>query len=271
MSTYFVIGEMAKIFNISTQTLRLYDRIGLLKPASIDENNGYRYYSIDQFIKLECIKRCKAMGFSLDEIKELMGNDSSIEAMLELTKKQKNTIRNKIEELQLMENQLNILEEKIKSSLDVGFNKISIVENEERMFMKFKDNLRTQEELELSVRELILYIEKKHKFMDNDISFFISYDEILNNKVFFKSILMPIYNEDEFVGENIIKIPKGKYVTMYIDESSIDNRKYYKEMLNFIEENNMKVAGDFIENYLVVRVNKDGKENTLAKLEILCE
>ena len=107
--------------------------------------------------------------------------------------------------------------------------------------------------------------------MDNDISFFISYDEILNNKVFFKSILMPIYNEDEFVGENIIKIPKGKYVTMYIDESSIDNRKYYKEMLNFIEENNMKVAGDFIENYLVVRVNKDGKENTLAKLEILCE
>ena len=83
MSTIFSIGEIAKLFNISTQTLRLYDRIGLLKPSLINEETGYRYYSIDQFIKLECIKRCKVMGFSLDEIKELIGKDTSIEAMLD--------------------------------------------------------------------------------------------------------------------------------------------------------------------------------------------
>ena len=33
MSTIFTIGEIAKLFNISTQALRLYDRIDLLKPA----------------------------------------------------------------------------------------------------------------------------------------------------------------------------------------------------------------------------------------------
>lgn len=72
MSTIFTIGEIAKLFNISTQALRLYDRIDLLKPAYINEETGYRYYSIGQFVNLECIKRCKAMGFSLEEIKDLL-------------------------------------------------------------------------------------------------------------------------------------------------------------------------------------------------------
>ena len=85
MSTYFSIGEIAKMFNISTQTLRLYDRMDLIKPAHINENNGYRYYSIEQFIKLDCIKLCKSMGLSLEEIKGFIGNESSIKSILDIT------------------------------------------------------------------------------------------------------------------------------------------------------------------------------------------
>ena len=161
MSTIFTIGEIAKLFNISTQTLRLYDRIGLLKPSLINEETGYRYYSIDQFIKLECIKRCKVMGFSLDEIKELIGKDTSIEAMLDLTEKQKVSIRQKIEELQLMEEKLNILENKINDTMKIGFNKMSIVENKERIFVKYKENLITEDELEMASREVVMDIEKR--------------------------------------------------------------------------------------------------------------
>ena len=43
MATYFSIGEIAKMFDISTQTLRLYDRIDLLKPTFINKESGYRY------------------------------------------------------------------------------------------------------------------------------------------------------------------------------------------------------------------------------------
>lgn len=39
MATYFTIGEISKLFNISLKTLRYYDEIGLLKPA-------YKYYNI---------------------------------------------------------------------------------------------------------------------------------------------------------------------------------------------------------------------------------
>ena len=42
------IGQMTKLNNITEQTLRLYDKIGLLKPHIINKENGYRYYSIKQ-------------------------------------------------------------------------------------------------------------------------------------------------------------------------------------------------------------------------------
>ena len=64
--------------------------------------------TIGQFVNLECIKRCKAMGFSLEEIKELIDNNSSIEAMLELTRKQKSSIRKIVEELEMIEKQINL-------------------------------------------------------------------------------------------------------------------------------------------------------------------
>lgn len=46
MKSKFIIGDMAKIHNVSTQTLRYYDKIGLLNPKVVDKNNGYRYYTI---------------------------------------------------------------------------------------------------------------------------------------------------------------------------------------------------------------------------------
>ena len=42
------IGQMARINHISIQTLRLYDKMGLLKPVAVDAGSGYRYYSILQ-------------------------------------------------------------------------------------------------------------------------------------------------------------------------------------------------------------------------------
>ncbi|MBS5523070.1 MAG: MerR family transcriptional regulator [Clostridiales bacterium] len=62
------IGQMALLNHVSEQTLRLYDRLGLLAPASRGEN-GYRYYDIKQSAVLEIIQYMKSLGFSLKEIR----------------------------------------------------------------------------------------------------------------------------------------------------------------------------------------------------------
>jgi DNA-binding transcriptional MerR regulator len=50
------IGQMARINHISEQTLRLYDRMDILKPSSINVQTGYRYYSIRQCARLDMIQ-----------------------------------------------------------------------------------------------------------------------------------------------------------------------------------------------------------------------
>ena len=97
METYFSVGEISKLTNVPIQTLRYYDKMGLLKPAYINEQNNYRYYSVNQFIKIDLLKQCKVIGLSLKEIEELLKNEISVDSMLKLIDQQRKVLDNKIE------------------------------------------------------------------------------------------------------------------------------------------------------------------------------
>lgn len=66
------IKEFASLCGCSTQTLRYYDKIGLLKPVKVDPWSGYRYYSKQQSIAFVKIKNLQAADFTIEEIKELL-------------------------------------------------------------------------------------------------------------------------------------------------------------------------------------------------------
>lgn len=65
------ISEMASMCGVSRQTLILYDKNGLLKPAYVSET-GYRYYSVDQIPYLRHIALLKSLGVTLAELNEYL-------------------------------------------------------------------------------------------------------------------------------------------------------------------------------------------------------
>jgi DNA-binding transcriptional MerR regulator len=69
--TYYTIGEAGKICNISGKTLRYYEKIGLISPDMIGEND-YRYYSRETLLTIPVIKYYKQMGFTLREMRDLV-------------------------------------------------------------------------------------------------------------------------------------------------------------------------------------------------------
>lgn len=75
--TMIPIGKFSRTCQVSVKTLRLYDQLGLLKPAYIDETNSYRYYEPDQLDTMITIQRYKRFGFSLDEIKTMLDKQFS--------------------------------------------------------------------------------------------------------------------------------------------------------------------------------------------------
>jgi MerR family transcriptional regulator, thiopeptide resistance regulator len=64
--------QFAELSKVTVRTLHHYDRIGLLKPKHYDRN-GFRLYGIGEFARLQQITTLKFIGFSLNQIKEILG------------------------------------------------------------------------------------------------------------------------------------------------------------------------------------------------------
>jgi len=85
----FLIGEFSKISRVSKRSLHYYDDIGLLTPAHIDRETGYRYYSAKQLPRLNRILALKDLGMSLEQIAKMLKtevSDEEIHGMLLLKK-----------------------------------------------------------------------------------------------------------------------------------------------------------------------------------------
>ena len=61
MKHYFSIGEAAKAVQTTTETLRHYDRIGLVKPSKKDEWTNYRYYTEQDLVRLNTVRALQLM------------------------------------------------------------------------------------------------------------------------------------------------------------------------------------------------------------------
>jgi len=84
------IGQVSKLYGVSLDTLRHYDRKGLLKPI-VDSQNDYRYYSLEHLDILEMILVGKYIKIPLDQMKERIDSES-IDGYLSMVKEQKERI-----------------------------------------------------------------------------------------------------------------------------------------------------------------------------------
>lgn len=100
----FKIGDFAKLNKISIKTLRYYDELGLLNPIEVDQQTGYRYYSAKQLPRLNRIIALKDLGFSLNQIANVIDSEISTDIVLSMLDQKKNEIYDtiKCEEMRLL-------------------------------------------------------------------------------------------------------------------------------------------------------------------------
>ncbi len=93
------IGQFSKICMVTIKALRYYDKIGLIKPSMVNNENGYRFYSEKQIPVMLLISRLKYYGFSLTDIKDILFDES---VLLSKLKNQKNTLRCSIDNMEII-------------------------------------------------------------------------------------------------------------------------------------------------------------------------
>lgn len=97
----YKIGEVADLYGVSSDILRHYDKIDLLKPKHIAEN-GYRYYALEQVFELELILNLRSLDLSLNDIKQVLHPNNSSVDMKDLLLTQADALKAKITSLQSM-------------------------------------------------------------------------------------------------------------------------------------------------------------------------
>ena len=104
-----LIGEVAKLTDVTSATIRYYEEIGLLTapPRSL---GGYRRYSQSTIEEIRFIKKAQGLGFSLDEISEILKLSRAGAApcahVLDLAQRHLDAVEQRIQQLQTFRDQL---------------------------------------------------------------------------------------------------------------------------------------------------------------------
>jgi Zn(II)-responsive transcriptional regulator len=107
------IGKVAKSAGMGIETVRFYEREGLIRPLARTESN-YRLYSEEGIVRLRFIKRAKTLGFTLREIKELLflrtNPDATKDAVKEQIEEKIDDIKQRIKDLKKIQKTLEALD-----------------------------------------------------------------------------------------------------------------------------------------------------------------
>lgn len=248
MDNYFSIGELSKYQNISKQTLIFYDKIGLFRPAYVDPNNGYRYYSSKQIDYLDTILIMKKIGLSLREIRDLMQH-YTIDSSLVFLRKQLTDIDRRIEELQLIRSRLLhrcVQMENAKTSTEKETS--VVIENSASRYILFHEVKKPYSFREISIASKKCFAQS---FQEHLPVFFqcgavVPLERIRQRRFTEASLVfLPIEKTDQ--ASNIRQIPAGKCASIYHvgDYMSID--RSYEKLLDYCQANSLQIISDSYE------------------------
>lgn len=266
------IGQMSKINNVSEQTLRYYDRIGILKPIEVDKFNGYRYYSMKQCARLDMIQYLKSLGMRLKDIEvQLISCDTKlIKRFLE------EKSRNIDAEIEALKNQKNALQravrnyERYESSPPDGTIALEYIEKRwiysYNMSTNFYDyGIEIYEEQLRKLKEDMERNGLRQTYFCNAGST-VAYEQIINRDFISSGLFVFV---DENLPENLIKpIKAGTYLCIYCNRFE-QEIPYANRLLDEISKRNYTIDGDYICEVITDLPDlMDGERGMFFKLQI---
>lgn len=244
------IGQMSKLNRVSEQTLRLYDRMGLLKPCRTNEKNGYRYYTIGQSAILDTIQHYKHMGMSLTQIKSELDNQCS-DSIRQMLIQRQAEVEAEIEALQMAK-------KSIERSLD-NYDRYVSMPSVGQFFLEYMEERK------------ILTFRGEHDILENDyihyeynLRLFKNYlmnlgfpmslfcntgtiirKEALEDRSFFCDEFYVLTNEFPWSDEEMEVIPAGIYLSVCCSGFEMEH-DYARILLSEVKRRNFTITGDYL-------------------------
>ena len=272
----YKVGEFSKLSRITAKTLRYYDYIGLFKPKHINEETGYRYYTIDQLKSLYRIVELREFGFTISEILELTQeeeNTDSDEKITVLLRQKQQEIEEQINDYKRKLNQIKAYMDTIETEEKEESHSVVVKEVPKLIVASLRRKLYDYSDLNDYISEMELFLKKQNIRLGNpDYCFTIYHDgEYKENNIdaeMCQIVSQYGQNSEKIKFKELEKIDTAACILHYGTHKQI--RKSYGYLVEWIARNNYVITGALRECYLekVIANQESIYSNGSAVIEI---
>ena len=260
------ISEFSKLSHLTVKALRFYEREGLLKPASVDEWNNYRFYETSQLETAATIKSYRQLGLSIEEIKAVFAGADVKEILQE-------KIISLEKEKHLIESRLSIInsimeDKEMKYQVTEKVIPETIVYTAETVLNTYSDVMDWipsvgQECLEMNPGmkcaeppyEFCEYLDGEYK----ETNIHIRHNEAVTS----------FGKENDHI--KFKKLPEAKVLCIYHKGSYSNIGEAYAFLMKYAEQNRYTVAGLTRECYIDGIWNKESEDDWLTEIQLPIE
>lgn len=243
MKNYYHIHEISKLYHIGQDSLRYYEKAGLISPKRSEKN--YRQYSISDIWKLNIIRDLLNLGFSTTRIKEYMDH-RSVASSLSLLEEEEQAVLQQIDQLQASLLDVQKRRHDINMALQETLDTPTLRYFPNRRCIRLKDRIEKDEDIDFLLTKLSSTVEANLSIIGNcDTGSMLDESE---GQYHFTSVFICL-NDQQLEPDFII--PQGQYLTITYRGKYDSHHEHVERMQQEIHRQGWKKDGKFLEFLLI--------------------
>lgn len=250
MKKYYKINEIAKLYHIQPDSLRYYEKVGLIHPMRSKKN--YRLYTLNDIYVLNIIRDCLKLGYDTQQIKAYLDH-RSVDQTIQFLEEEEQLIQSQIKELSQKLSSIQTRIHAIKATNEMRFNTFEILPYPQRYCRYLKEHIDQDQEIDFLLTKLT-------ESMEEDVS-------ILGNM---DSGSIIEFKDHAYVYTRVFVLTKGEvydfcleagmYCT-YTYRGAYQSKQIFQEMNQWIKAQGYEIASPYLEFLLIdVHETKDVEE-----------
>ena len=270
---YISITELATLRKVSSETLRYYDRVGLLKPAYIDPQTRYRYYTIRQSEELGVIRELRDLGMSVQEIQNYLEGcnlQKSVKMLAQYYSRLQDDIERNLSLCRNIAHKLAYLGE-LTAVQETEAPHIRYIP--ERRLITFGEKAGGPNKHTYAITKLEGYLKDIAPVLATDSVGICAGEEILEQSEEYIPGVPIVFVEEEEVKPEADKImqaaPAGNYLCMEYRGGRLE--KYdvcFEKVKEYMKENGLTIDGPIYQVYKIDVTLTQNREETLLEIQV---
>lgn len=261
MKDYYKINEIARLYGIGVDSLRYYEKLGILKPRR--DTNGYRLYNLKDMYKLNVIRDLRRLDFSMQQIKDYL-EGQTVDHTLALLRQEQTLVQAQIQGLQTKARLLQRRIAALTEARSIVPGAITLRTLPQRPCVQFSAHITRDEEMDFVMKKLHRKHEDKIRdFGNQTFGAFLAMDELMQGIPNVYDAVFSVLEED--AADYDFVLPAGVYLSYFYQGSYQQNRSRVQEVLAYTASHGLTLAGTPFELYEID--NRD----TVQEAEFLTE